>query len=1019
MSDSDSGSDSDQSWEERVVRRRLGQDAFHQLYRAIRFPPITDLRMHEWLIGVPTDEIYRMAEQAFEARDTTHILCICEGALKLNNVHKLILTPTEYAIFLIGAARAWLQVEDWDLAFMELEVAVDVALVKASSQSKWWETKLRTAVRKTREELPRALSNLHPEDDWLKRHEEGDRFMVDLGFLLQKLERDIIACKPPISQAGRSSVILSPCSNRHVYLTPPTTSESPLPEKLVAISVAHHALSYLWQARKGVLITACMNQVGSMRLKAIVKLALEHPVLAKDINVLNFISTRALRSPADAAFLLDLHEARTHLVTSDRFLRLPLPPPRVPHPFPTQYMLTVDARAHRTYGTVITVDLDDSASVEIARHRFLTGQACTVKHGEALIERQRVAYEVALNAARLLLHDTLDIEIPSVAALSEYEGGMKEREWAGREPYSFQALVSISANLKRATNAHMKAVQTDPSYVLETVARRLNLNNGSVMTVPDIKTALGEIFISAYARQTLWRDAVELIQEPEMKNQLRSTGVLPFLHSSSRYENKLALLANIIEEYVNRTHQDFKAMVESNWSWEAVGQADYERYKASDATVLDAPPRLFFSRIAALDPLDPLLSPIELVNMLARLKRHIDQDNSTTLPFAALKSFFSFVSPSPTLTKLDPLLAQMTDSWERGIPLPLVNDLFTLQSGDALDIIWDFFEEAIERDLGDTPDRLLAALLRPRTPDSDSEGPTYDRTVKVLPPREPSEASDETYEEELSSEEEPSSQDDSGNAEPSDDEELVVNSATISLGGMTLLPEDDRPPSLSPATLPPSSHRSPRSRKSRSIAPEPPPGPSSGKNPLALARAEKAAASPPTVSAPSSPRVEDASKTTREKRRQQLAEVEVKDEQGVNAASEKRAAFWKVTESAVEKRSAGGVPRQSNRTVLPPKFRLSVLKKSFETFHDLFEHKRVSWRRFNQAMTEIGFSIPEASGNSFKFIPSGPLAVHQPVPINFHRPHSATFFIQGQSRETAQILGEHYGLRKEHFVLAE
>ncbi|GAA6034043.1 hypothetical protein JCM8097_000664 [Rhodosporidiobolus ruineniae] len=272
----------------------------------------------------------------------------------------------------------------------------------------------------------------------------------EVAMLEKQLKGDL---STPAPQLSRST------SSPSVVPAPAPSADSPLAEQLTAVHEAYGALTGLWANEKDRLITAwsdlAIKDVRKAKAKDVCEgvvemgrldVQREYPELRPDIlatgsNLLDLISARALRDPATLAFHLDHVRAATILkarepapprLPSSLYGYTPAPAPRPEAPFSEYVQILPNPKA--AYGDVVTFNAGHAARLAEAKKAIENGEACKLAEGKLVLERQKVLYEVALRAAKMLQQLNPDGEVDQ-EAVEVYEASVRGRDYAGRDEY--------------------------------------------------------------------------------------------------------------------------------------------------------------------------------------------------------------------------------------------------------------------------------------------------------------------------------------------------------------------------------------------------------------------------------------------------------------------------------------------------------------------------------------------------------------------------------------------------------
>ncbi|GAA6044025.1 hypothetical protein JCM8097_004308 [Rhodosporidiobolus ruineniae] len=668
--------------------------------------------------------------------------------------------PTQRALYFACRSRCHLRLKDYLKAELDSRCALRLVVGKTSSTFEL-ESALSDEWLQLIEEWKEALSKVTEEKTYPTAKVRG--VLEELEVQVDKLDDDLEEAPHPRPRSGimpREAVLST--SSDDITIVPLSTKSSSIAEKLHTIHSAHNALSILWKEKGDNLVAAwrnmpdepdrlflCADAVG--RDDTVDKDDWElHPELEygelylKD-HLLDLISTRALRSPDISAFLVDLPSIRSSVSpcnTSLSSLISPLTLDPSSSPVPSKIMLLTDDPYGAPYGSILSPSSAPSAADRAAlRRAFVEGEACTPAEGEALIERQRLLYIVALRAARLLYLADPDAEDREQARQYSFPWRYGTRAFEGRKTRDGGWYETVFRDLSERAEEQYELLSQDPEDLANRLYDSASSPNGRVK-LSHAKAALRRLVLNTYTRHYLLQEIDEAYSAAfGFSRQLGSSSSVPLPRD---YERRMSTFAALLDEYVKVVWSGFVASVRSNYG--SPTMADLRRFE-----VAYAPLSLLFQKAATLDPLEHIYEVLDLFGYIGEYTKYSSVLTlrgfpviSSEIPYQLRLIFEEVrdilrlresvvdthrprfnrdeVNISNFLNGLPDLLSKLSHSFNAAItPGDLVD--FLNSPSDAL---LDSFLDRVSSDLDSDPDSLFSALLTDFDNDTPVTRPGYE-----------------------------------------------------------------------------------------------------------------------------------------------------------------------------------------------------------------------------------------------------------------------------------------------------
>ncbi|GAA5943802.1 hypothetical protein JCM10213_007721 [Rhodosporidiobolus nylandii] len=1021
------------------------------------------------------------------------------------------------SVYHLNRAQAWLKLEKWVEAEADCTTAIALcegagAGKKASSKAYWRRAMARkqlgTAGREDGAEGERAwrIKCRAAIDDYRKWHhlateertadQQSVRLMQDECEALEKRLKQDTSSATPSTPSRAPGVSPSPAQA-------PTRAPSTSNARLAAIHESHASLRDLWANEKGKIITAwaecAIKDVRVAKVKEAFRgiegfkvggreegrefPELRPDTLATHSNLLDLISSRALRAPPAFAFHLDHVRAQTVLKS-----RQPPPPPRlygygVPRPAPAPqaplsgYMQILERSSgdSATFGEVVTFNAGNSQKQHDAKKKIAHGEACTLAEGELMLQRQAVLYTGALNAARVLLQMNPDGEVDE-EAVEEYEARVKGRDYAGREEYRLERVEETVRGFLGYAEDHLEFLRTDSEYVVDYVLDRISPSvkpNTPVQRLLVKEEAL-QLFLNAYARQTLWKECLLIISDLK-SNFPASLGTSPSVPLPPQYTRKIGLLAKLVDAFVDLAFRELSQSVEHSFEKEfaKMGResADDEFFAFLDMIAeFQAPglaPRRPTANRSQVDPLarmfraltqiDPQRNPEKTWEVVAclnelkalfearpeqksRLSRRLVEGLGEYAEAIELREMLldshlprynkDWADKSTFLANVQPLWISLERCWVKSVTNEMAGEFLQKKTDAALQAMWSAFDRQTSKDCKNLPGTLFDDLLStdPNKPansflnqkkeeeeDEEDDGPPP--LVEISSDEE--EASDPDEPPPLASlsdlEDSEDSMPDLDYGSDSDYDDAREEYAAALRD--TLAAARGARQAAAPPPRPRLNRHRLRAqrtpRQQREPVREPEAGPSSGTAPSArrAARPIDPDAVPDHHEMEIRQRERAAAAAAGEAEHEPRVKKEkVKTRKG--PSREESQTEWETTESSASE--------TETEAKLPEGFVFKVARKYYDVWEQMLggegvRRSDVAWQDFRQAMEHIGFQAEKGSGSRWKFHPRGELRALGTIVI--HEPHPASTMRVFQVHKVEARLQRRYGLHIDRFVI--
>ncbi|KAL8276873.1 hypothetical protein RQP46_010701 [Phenoliferia psychrophenolica] len=774
----------------------------------------------------------------------------------------------------------------------------------------------------------------------------------------------------------------------------------PLLDKIYA---SYAELNGLWKEHESEIVTfwhggmEINSKEGKLKLflatyEAMGYSELNPAVLAKGINLLDFISARATTSPADFAFSLDLVRAQLSRAQAG-----------LSGPSLQQRHSTYISMLPSEYGLVKAVNWSVRDEVKARQKSFDRGDACEREDGEAMLKRQVDYYAIALAVVKGLIESGDGKVCEEV--VEEHRRRQKSKVYAGKPTYSIELVEENVRSAKAYAEDHLDFLRTDPDYVSERILDRLlpllpsPLNRNET----DAKGAdeAVEMFIQGYARKTLWTDALSVIDELKAIQPALGPGrVLP-----KAYRQRMSLLRKLVAAFVNLTHKELTASVERSFSTSTSLQTrhrpagnNFHHFlhamaelsgSAKDRT-LAASQNLLGSALKAFMQLHPLHEPTETWQMSAGLGMFADlfklqpklkmrlsatlvqglgeYNEAIELREMLVDShrphFNGLPEKSIFLSELGSVWSKIERCWTTSVPTSLVGKVIRDKKDADLEVVWARLETGAHRELKYTIDELFSNLIAPKSKRHRST--TTTTTASVLD-------------------------------SPSSGSESETPSSTSSAA-----PKSDHRPLIAPPVRAPVAPSAPaqKPRRTRLVVPEPAPGPSSSSF-------STRPSAPVTLVRPSSPEpAATAPKTKKSKTRPERPVTATK----VNSR-----------DSSSGSGSGEEEERRTPEEEAEAKVVFRVSQRVYSTFEQYLSSsvKRtgVAWKDFLTAMQAIGFECINSEGSKVKFRTNGLLKDRSSVTFAVDKCHPDTSHSKDNVSRIGWRLRRHYTLHMDLFAM--
>ncbi|ORY81850.1 hypothetical protein BCR35DRAFT_304029 [Leucosporidium creatinivorum] len=693
-------------------------------------------------------------------------------------------------LYFTNRAQAYLKVGSHELA--EKDCTSALALDPRLSKAYW----RRATARKESSKRAQLSGAIEDYRTWLThataegKADPASKSVMDANVreIEAMLRGDIPLPKPPApaptaTSAPNTTTADPPSSSKlRKGALPPGRSDPALQLHLDKIHKAHQSLVELWDQKSGQAITVWKDIVDLDVRKAKIESGvagvkpkknypeLKPSSLATSDNLLDFISSRASTShdPCHFAHHLDLPRAQVVRVqtgastsgsSGNALSRMSTgsTPPTAGKP--ASYILLVD----QVYGQVVDVDVNDSAQLETRRKVLEKGDACEREEGEEMLERQVVCYEAALRLLGMLVKESGEEDGDWEGEVDEegvraYEEQVKNKEYTGREEYSLERVTAIVQSSRAYAEDHLEFLREDADYVSEHILDRMP--SAVPITATDMIDLLGkeellEMFLNGFARQTLWKEVLNVIDAVKaMAPELGAGKPIP-----QPYQRKIGLLAKLVEAFINLTFKELTASVEKSFEAEFKAMRSEEEGPDSFTAFLDmmaeisgyAPPAprtaarprqtrrdplaSMFKALIKLDPQQMPKQTWEIIACLNELKGLFDRQPEQKQRLSrrlveALGEYTEVIElreilldshrprfsrdwseRSSFLTQLGPLWQQLERCWSKSISPSMIGKVVRQKTPASLTAIWTKFEGEVQKQLKVKPGVLFDKLL--------------------------------------------------------------------------------------------------------------------------------------------------------------------------------------------------------------------------------------------------------------------------------------------------------------------
>ncbi|KAL8277155.1 hypothetical protein RQP46_010483 [Phenoliferia psychrophenolica] len=651
-------------------------------------------------------------------------------------------------LYYTNRAQAYLKLERWDAADADCTSALQ--LDKTLSKAYWRRATARG--QRGASFLQDAISDYN---SWLQyasaQGNADSEARQDRLLRISELEAQIRRAAAPPRAARVPVAPAAPAPE-----TIPVPADGPMRPYLEKIYASYAELKQLWKDHEGEIVTAWeQTSVPGLReakLKALFEdyskkgySEFKPSALASGDNLLDFISARATTSPADFAFHMDLVRAQLSRAQSG-----PTRPAAVARPTP--YMIILASR----YGVITPVNAARSDEVDQRKKAIDRGDACEREDGEVMLQRQVEYYKVAVKIAKVLIEEG-DGEVDEVV-VEEYSKMPRNKVYAGRPAYSIERVEEIVRSSRAYAEDHLDFLRDDPGYVAEHIMDRIPTAvphaNHDMIDLLGKEEAM-EMFLNAFARQTLWKEVLNVIDIVKtMQPDLGPGKVL-----TQTYQRKIGLLAKLVEAFINLTFKELTASVEKSFEkeFQAIraeeeGGDDFyafldmmaeisgmdlarDRRPATRRRPRQDPLASMFKTLLKLDPAQKPKQTWEISACLreladlfdrqpkqkTRLSRRLveglgEYNEAIELREMLLDSHrprFSrdWSDRSSFLTQLGPLWQQLERCWTKAITGSMIGKVIRRKTPESLTLVWTKFEAEVQRQLRDKPDALFDKLL--------------------------------------------------------------------------------------------------------------------------------------------------------------------------------------------------------------------------------------------------------------------------------------------------------------------
>ncbi|GAA5900099.1 hypothetical protein JCM6882_002613 [Rhodosporidiobolus microsporus] len=493
---------------------------------------------------------------------------------------------TEQALYYACRARANVRIKDYLKG--ELDSLCAVRLIVGKDHASYeLETTLYDEWLSLIEEWQEALSEARDEGTFSAARIRT--LLSQLEPLVDKIDDDLSHTprpRPPSGTISRSAVLALPDnlldpSDDEVTLIESSSRDSTTAEKLHTIYTAHNALKILWDEKKEDLVAAwkripeepdrlflCADALGELFEEEEdwdKYPELEAGNLYLKNNLLDLVFARATRSPPVSAFHLDLPATTSYKPRDPSLASLSLNDNSN-----GEYMLLTDDPYGFPYGTPLPSTFSTLPSL------VANSEACPLAVGEAVLDRQRLSYLVALRGARLLYFAASNPQ-----AQRDWRGGggisarelwrrfekmreYKARAYVGREEWEAGRLKLSAAlfSLPRKAQEYVERIKTEAYYVHELLLDSLTSQDGRVH-LAEAKGTLRRLIFNAHARYLLSMEMDEAFSASF--GYAKNVGTSPSVAFPPDYERRIATFANVVDEYVKIIDADFRASVKGNY----------------------------------------------------------------------------------------------------------------------------------------------------------------------------------------------------------------------------------------------------------------------------------------------------------------------------------------------------------------------------------------------------------------------------------------------------------------------
>lgn len=268
--------------------------------------------------------------------------------------------------------------------------------------------------------------------------------------------------------------------------------------------------------------------------------------MARDNNLLDFISARATRDPPTLAWYLDLSHSQLSRAKTVSAADLLNPQVRIAL---SERMMAADRCSDQSmliipgaaYGQMVDMNPTCIEEKRSRQRAFDRGDACDAADGLVMLEQQVVCYALALKMARRLGGGEDHVDEDLVVAYKEHVG---DKIYTGRLSYSIDRVAEIAEASRDYAEDHLDFLREDAEYVSEHITDRIpaTITRREAYDYCAKEEAI-ELLLTGYTRQTLWREVITLTDEIKILNP--SLG--PGKKLEPGYERKIGLLAKLVE----------------------------------------------------------------------------------------------------------------------------------------------------------------------------------------------------------------------------------------------------------------------------------------------------------------------------------------------------------------------------------------------------------------------------------------------------------------------------------------